>query len=110
MDDAPWSRLEALLGLSGVSAREIDRLAGRSGAPLSLIISRQQRALRDDVICAYARVFGCTAGWLVAGEGPAPTADDVIAAIARARETRPVGADHTASDFTTDNAVGPEAA
>ncbi len=85
MEHAPWSRLKLLLDLSGESAREVDRLAGRAPGQVSLIIAREQRALRDDVAIDYARALGCTVGWLVAGEGEAPTADDVLAAVARAR-------------------------
>lgn len=85
MEHAPWSRLKLLLDLSGESAREVDRLAGRAPGQISLIIAREQRALRDDVAIDYARALGCTVGWLVAGEGTPPAADDVRAAVERAR-------------------------
>jgi len=89
MDEAPWSRLKSLLDFSGAAAREVDRLAGRAEGQIALIISRQQRALRDDVAKAYAAVLGCTVGWLVGGEGEAPTTADVLAAVARARLAAP---------------------
>lgn len=85
MEPAPWSRLKLLLELSGESAREVDRLAKRAPGQVSLIIAREQRALRDDVAIDYARALGCTVGWLVAGEGDPPTAADVLAAVERAR-------------------------
>lgn len=100
MHEAPWSRLKFLLDLSGESAREVDRLAGRAPGQVALVIARQQRALRDDVVVAYARVLGCTVGWLVGGEGEAPTSEAVLAAVARAKESPSVGGVFTASDFT----------
>lgn len=96
--------MKHLLDLSGESAREVDRLSERAPGMVALIIAREQRALRDDVAIAYSQTLGCTVGWLVAGEGDAPSADDVLAAVARARARmpRPVGADPTCNDF-----VGP---
>ena len=85
MEHAPWSRLKLLLDLSGESAREVDRLAGRAPGQVSLIIAREQRAMRDDVAIDYSRVLGCTVGWLVGGEGEAPSPDAVRAAVERAR-------------------------
>lgn len=93
MEHAPWSRLKLLLELSGESAREVDRLARRAPGQISLIIAREQRALRDDVAIDYARALGCTVGWLVAGEGDPPAADDVRAAVDRARRTAQPAAD-----------------
>ena len=84
-----------MLDLSGASAREIDRLAGRTENQFALIISRKQRSLRGDIATIYARVFGCSVGYLLAGEGEPPTREQVAAAIERARAAR-----NTPSDFT----------
>lgn len=103
-------RVAVLRKQGGVSASELSSLAGLSPAHVALIERGSRPNITVTTAMAIARVFGVSVEYLVAGEGPAPSPDDVVAAIARARETRPVGADHTASDFTPDNAVGPEAA
>lgn len=53
-------------------------------------------------MAAIANVLGCSMDWLVAGRGHAPTPNEIAAAVAQSRTSlpRPVGADHTASDFT----------
>ena len=84
MFDTPWSRLEALVALSGLSARHIDRLAQRTEGQLALIIARRQLALRADVAASYARALGCTVGYLVAGEGDPPGDAAIRAAVERA--------------------------
>lgn len=46
------------------------------------------RKSEASTLIAYARVFGCTVGWLVAGEGAPPTDDEIRAAVERARLAR----------------------
>lgn len=101
MEQAPWSRLALVLDLSGASAREIDRLAGRAENQFALIISRKQRSLRGDIAAIYARVFGCSVGYLLAGEGDTPTREQVTDAIERARTAHAarLASSHIASDF-----------
>jgi hypothetical protein len=89
-----------------ISYRELDRLAQKTPGHAQAIASGTILDPRSSTLAAYERVLGAR----LDPNSALPSPDDVVAAIARARETRPVGADHTASDFTPDNAVGPEAA
>lgn len=103
--------LSLLIESSGASAREIDRLTGRAENQTALIIARKQRKLRADIATAYARVFGCTAGYLLTGEGNAPTPDQIRNAVARARAEHAAHAiSHTASDFAVSDDPRPSQA
>lgn len=46
---------------------------------------------RTDTVRALARVLGCTVGWLLEGEGAEPSAEEVKAAVERARGVHAAG-------------------
>lgn len=80
MEQSFGSRLRAVREVvEGLSARELDRLAGRPPGQAGLIETRGQRSVRDDIASALADVFGMRAGYLLTGELPAfaaaPTVD-----------------------------------
>lgn len=77
--------MEDLCRRGGISFRGADDLAGRTPGHCQAIVRGTIRAAEAPTLVAYARAFGCTVGWLIAGEGDAPTDDEVRAAVARAR-------------------------
>lgn len=83
------ARLERARSLVGdLSARELDRLAGRPQGTCAIIEGRDQRSIRHEIALSYAAVLGVPMAWLVLGEGPEPTADSVRAAVERARRAQ----------------------
>lgn len=85
MIDSPGTRLGRLAEKGGLSARELDRLAGRPENQAALIIKRAQRSIRDDIARSYATVCGVSLGYLLGGDGAEPTDAEVQAAVASAR-------------------------
>lgn len=79
-------RLSRVLASSGVSAREVARLAGLSSeAHVGMIIRGSVESPTVSTIAAIARALGCTVGYLIAGEGEAPSDEQVRASVAAAR-------------------------
>ncbi len=72
MEQSFGTRLRAVREtVEGLSARELDRLAGRPAGQAGLIETRGQRSVRDDIAAAFAEVLGMRAGYLLTGELPA---------------------------------------
>lgn len=84
-------RLRFARNLTDISARGLARLARLQPSHVSLIESGAVANVRVDTLSAIARVLGCSLDWLVNGEGDAPVAESVAAAVDAAR----VNADET---------------
>lgn len=80
--------LDLFSGDNPPSFREIDRLTGLSLGHTQQIVAGDVRDPGGATLTRIASTIGCTAGWIVAGEGRAPTARGVTAAIAEARAKR----------------------
>ena len=68
-----------------MSFRGADELAGRTPGHCQAIIRGTIRSAEAPTLVAYAKALGCTVGWLIAGEGEAPSDDEIGAAVERAR-------------------------
>lgn len=68
-----------------LSARELDRLAGKREGHASIIEANPLADPQGSTLSAYARVLGCTLDWLIDGKGEAPSSADVHAAVERSR-------------------------
>lgn len=79
------ARLRSVRELAGLSARELDRLAGQAEGHATVIELRESTAVRTDTADRYARVLGVSLDWLVSGSGDAPTQRSVRLAVDRAR-------------------------
>ena len=76
-----WARDQAEL-----SARELDRLAGKTPGHAGLIEARGTDAWAS-TLAAYARVLGLSLDWLIAGEKRrAPKPARILVAVKRARK------------------------
>ena len=87
-------RLRELRLTAGLSCRGLDATAGLHSnhvAALEHVDNCQAVTARK-----LADALGCTVGWLVAGEGEAPSAEDVRAAVERARSASPTSAETAA--------------
>ena len=71
--------------LSGISARELDRLANLAEGHTSLIENGSRPNVEARTAAAIAQVLGVSLDWLVSGEGKAPTERGVKAAVEAAR-------------------------
>lgn len=76
--------LDRLLRDVGLTANELDRLAGRPRGSAWLLIDRDTDP-RCRSALAYAEVLGVTLDWLVAEKGPQPDQNHVLAAVSAAR-------------------------
>lgn len=106
--DSDRARLRHLVACSRRTPNALSKLAGLSPAHIGMVLRGDIKAISKDTAKALARVTGCSVGWLLAGEGDAPREEDVVGFVdaisdRAANSPRPVGADHTASDFTVDS-------
>lgn len=69
----------------GITARELDRLAGITAGHTSLIESGYVRNVSAETAARIARVLGASLDWLLLGRGRAPSERIVKAAIEAAR-------------------------
>jgi len=74
--------------VDGLSLRETDHLAGKTAGHWQAIVSGVVENPTLETLRAYARVFGCTVGWLASGEGDPPSDEAIRAAVAAARAQR----------------------
>lgn len=75
-------RVRELRDKAGISQRHLARLAGlKSERHIGLIESGERDTLTTDTLAKVATALGCTIGWLMAGEGRAPSVKRVRAAI-----------------------------
>lgn len=80
------SRLKAARELGGISARELDRLAGLSEGYSAMIESGARPDPGSNVSRQLAATLGLSLDWLISGIGPSPTAKTAVAAIAKCRK------------------------
>lgn len=78
-------RLHVVRVRAGLSARELSRLAGLTGAHVGLVESGTIKAVGAPTAAALARVLGCSLDWLVLGQGEPPSDAELAAAVAAAR-------------------------
>ena len=78
-------RLHWARSIAGISARELDRLAGKAQGHCAIIEARGQSSARGDTLRAYCAALGLPLGWLAFGEGDDPTDEQIHAAVAAAR-------------------------
>jgi transcriptional regulator with XRE-family HTH domain len=81
-------RLRKARKLAQISARELDRLAGRTPGHAGLIEHRPGADVMAGTVLAYADVLGLSLDWLIAGRGAEPIAARVQAAVVEARAQR----------------------
>ncbi len=80
-------RLRALVAWGQTTPGELSRLCGlASPAHLGMVLRGDIKSLSTDTARKVAPVVGCTVGWLLAGEGDAPSADEVRAAVGAAQQ------------------------
>lgn len=76
-------RIERLRGLAGLSARELDALAGlRAGHTRSIETGAIGPAISARTLSQIADVFDVSIDWLFNGTGPAPKDESVRKAVA----------------------------
>lgn len=68
-----------------MSARKVADLAGLAASHVSLIEDKTVVIPRGSTVLLLARVLGCTAGWLLNGEGRPPSGKRVREAIDAAK-------------------------
>lgn len=56
-----------------------------------MIETGRRKNIERETARALARVLGCTVGWLLEGEGAEPSAEEVKAAVERARGVHAAG-------------------
>lgn len=78
-------RLRVVRVRAGLSARELSRLAGLTGAHVGLVESGAIRDVGTSTATALAGVLGCSLDWLVRGQGTPPSDAELAAAVAAAR-------------------------
>ena len=69
-----------------MSCSQLDRLAGLHRGHVWQIEQGEGANPKAATVVALATALGCTVGWLLAGEGDPPSADDVRAAVAAAQD------------------------
>lgn len=79
------ARVAHLRALGDLSMRALSDLAGLDSSHVRLIESGAREDPRSQTLAAIARATGSSLDWLITGGGAPPTADDVLAAVARAR-------------------------
>lgn len=78
-------RLEWVRGLVGLSAREVDRLAGLTENHTRAIETKYDDRAQVSTVGKIAETLGVNASWLAYGEGDAPTKEAVQSAVDKAR-------------------------
>lgn len=78
-------RLRRLRERAGISARELDKLAGTAVGLAAMLEKGTRDGSRTDTLVKYARALGATFEYLAMGIGKPPTAGAVSSAIALAK-------------------------
>ena len=79
-------RLRAAIDAADITIAETARLSRLSLNTVQFYLSGRRDNPTGENVLALSSVLGCTAGWLLAGEGSAPSAKAVRAAVERARK------------------------
>lgn len=78
-------RLQWVRGLVGLSAREVDRLAGLTENHTRAIERKYDDRAQVSTVGKIAETLGVNPSWLAYGEGEPPTAEQVSKAVEAAR-------------------------
>lgn len=78
-------RIERLRGLTELSARELDGLAGLRFGHTRLIETGHVKDVNSATLSSIAEVFGITLDWLYSGTGPAPDETALARCVAAAK-------------------------
>ena len=87
-EDTLSVRLRQVRGLVGLSARELDRLAGLAEGHCSLIENGTRPHVEVRTAQSLARVLGVSLDWLIDGSGRTPSERAVRAAVESARTAK----------------------
>lgn len=79
------TRLRWTREIAGLSMRSLSDLSDLDPSHIRLIELGDRPDPRVDTLGAIARVLGTTVDWLAFGHGTAPTAEEIAAAVDRAR-------------------------
>lgn len=83
--NSPWERLRWARLAAGISARELDRLAGLAEGHTALLEAGKKNGLEMRTATKLVRALGVTLDWLVMGEGDVPTAERILSAVQSAQ-------------------------
>lgn len=81
-------RLALARALAGISARELDLLAGQPKGHASIIEGRPDAPAYTSTAVRYADALGLDLNWLLADRGVEPTHESTTAAVQNARAAR----------------------
>lgn len=81
-------RLREAITAADITIAETARLSGLSLNTVQFYLSGRRDNPSGEKALALASALGCGVGWLLAGEGDAPTVEAVRAAVERARVAR----------------------
>jgi transcriptional regulator with XRE-family HTH domain len=84
-DETMCWRLKEVRALAGITAIELDNLAGTSRGHVSMIEAGNKSNLETRTVVSIAKVLGLSLDWLLLGVGAAPSRSKVLTAVARAR-------------------------
>jgi len=62
-------RLEGVRLLADLTARGLDKIAGRPAGTCAIIEAKEQQSVRLHVATSYATALGISVGWLMTGTG-----------------------------------------
>jgi transcriptional regulator with XRE-family HTH domain len=79
------TRLRTAREIAGVSARELDRLAGLGEAHTSMIEAGDRVSIETNTAVKLCTALGASLDWLLRGQGKPPTSKEVRIAIANSR-------------------------
>lgn len=83
--ETPWDRLRWARHAAGISARELDRLAGLAEGHSALLEAGKKKGLEMRTAAGLARALGLSLDWLVLGEGGQPDEDKIRKAVGSAQ-------------------------
>jgi len=91
-------RLRAAIAAGGLTIEKTAELAGLSTNTVQFYLSGRRKSPSGESALNLCGVFGCSAEWLLRGQGAAPDGDAIRAAVdaARARGPRPATPDEAA--------------
>ena len=85
-----FERLKELRRVTGVSCRELDRLAGTTRGYCWALERGSKHDVGVHILAKYCAALGCTLDWLIHGKGPRPTDETILAALKKAAAMTPV--------------------
>lgn len=79
-------RLREAIAAADLTIAETAKLSGLALSTVQFYLSGRRDNPSGENVLALSTVLGCGAGWLLAGEGDAPTPAEALAAVERARK------------------------